>query len=584
MAEEQFTSRRARREAERLAAEQAFEAREVPEQPTEAPNSRADLLSPLPPKKPGAAPTPRTDAAGADADAGEAAGADSTAEADSKSRIDPAPAPRTNHERGPLASDHPVESRPPVHAEDRLDPQRTPLPHFQTRAEKKRYLREHGLSLNGDLSTGAMPVVADEQELAERQAAAEGRLTGPIPEVTEADSVAAADAPKPAEPKNPAGEKPSAEPTAVPESAADKADSDAAGEKPKPEKAPQADKPSKQAKPAAASTGAQADQEHESYDAAGFGGATEEVAARDFEAPVTPASAPRPTTLDEEPYDALSMPYSALEGTDSEDRAAAAAAQSEKASTAQDKSADTASADRDAKAPESGSNVPEVGANAPAIGTPNASAAPAAETPKTEAPKNAPKTDAPKADAAPASASSADSADSSAESEPSSRSRRMPIVQPPSTSGVRVVTAASAQIPEVDDKTAGRGAGQDSSKQGTAADRAGANGAGANGTASSGTDSSGTETGGDDAARALAANPETRPMDAVPEAWSLPNSDYEDEETENPPGARIRASSVTGQDGQILMGEEPSKMPYIVLGVAAFFALALIVIALVMFL
>ena len=34
MAEEQFTSRRARREqAERLAAEQAFEARETPEQP-----------------------------------------------------------------------------------------------------------------------------------------------------------------------------------------------------------------------------------------------------------------------------------------------------------------------------------------------------------------------------------------------------------------------------------------------------------------------------------------------------------------------------------------------------------------------
>ena len=73
-------------------------------------------------------------------------------------------------------------------------------------------------------------------------------------------------------------------------------------------------------------------------------------------------------------------------------------------------------------------------------------------------------------------------------------------------------------------------------------------------------------------------------MEAVPEAWSLPNADYEDEETVNPPGSRIRASSVTGQDGQILMGEEPSKMPYIVLGVAAFFALALIVIALVMFL
>ena len=88
----------------------------------------------------------------------------------------------------------------------------------------------------------------------------------------------------------------------------------------------------------------------------------------------------------------------------------------------------------------------------------------------------------------------------------------------------------------------------------------------------------------DDAARELAANPETRPMDTVPEAWSLPNSDYEDEETENPPGTRIKASAVTGYDGQILVGEEPSKVPFIVLGVAALFAVALIVIALVMLL
>ena len=73
-------------------------------------------------------------------------------------------------------------------------------------------------------------------------------------------------------------------------------------------------------------------------------------------------------------------------------------------------------------------------------------------------------------------------------------------------------------------------------------------------------------------------------METVPEAWALPNSDYEDEETENPPGTRIRASEVTGHDGRILVGEEPSKVPYVVLGVAALFAVALIVIALVMLL
>src|SRR5699024_1088606 len=122
-------SRRARREAERLAAEQAFEAREDPGQSDEAQSPRADLLSPRPPRKPDAAPGPAADDG-----------------ADSDSRIDPDPSPRTTHERGALASDHPLETRPPVHAEDRLDRQRSPLPHFESRAERKRYLREHGLS------------------------------------------------------------------------------------------------------------------------------------------------------------------------------------------------------------------------------------------------------------------------------------------------------------------------------------------------------------------------------------------------------------------------------------------------------
>lgn len=536
MAEEQFTSRRARREAERLAAEQAFEAREVPEQPTEAPNSRADLLSPLPPKKPDAAP--RSEASGDESE---------TSGDDRSSRIDPSPAPPTNHERGALASDHPVQTRPPVHAEDRLDPQRTPLPHFQSRAEKKRYLKEHGLSLNGDLSTGAMPVVADEQELAEREAAAEGRLTGPVPEVAEAtgeddapvDSSAAAEhqtsAAETTEAKSSASEKPSKK---APESKTATASSD------EPLSGMKADP--------AAPTGDSPQAEHESYDAAGFGGASEEVAARDFEAPVTAASAPRPTTLDDEPYDALSMPYSALDGTDPQDPAADSTAAEPDASA-------QAAADESGSAPADTDGSETAGTSG--SDSAHISGGPVdASTPSAQQPSPAP-TQTPSAD----------------DAEPTSRSRRMPIVQPPSTSGVRVVTAASAQIPEVDDN---RSAASDSasSQNADSAPSAPITGAG------EAKDRSANETGSDDAARALAANPETRPMDAVPEAWALPNSDYEDEETENPPGTRIRASSVTGQDGQILMGEEPSKMPYIVLGVAAFFALALIVIALVMFL
>ncbi len=489
MAEEQFTSRRARREAERLAAEQAFEAREVPEQPKEAPNSRAGLLSPLPPKKPDAKPA--------------AESSDDTA-----SRIDPEPSQRTSHERGALASDHPQESRPPVHAEDRLDPTRTPLPHFQTRSEKKRYLREHGLSLYGDLSTGALPVVADEKELAERRAAAEGRLTGPIPEVSESGA-------------------------AESNSESLKSESDAVDAK--------SPAPTPNESSTASTTDAKTDEtEHESYDTAGFGGASEEVAARDFEAPVTSSSAPRPTTVDSEPYDALSMPYSALDG-DAPALGTDAAKPADRAE--KDETADSGQADKPADQAEKNEPADQVEKGEP-VGGPE----------------------------------SADSSDqSAAEPESTSRSRRMPIVQPPSTSGVRVVTAASAQSPEVDEARKRSSRGQQTPDSGPADEAH-------SGSAAAGADESTGEAGSDDAARALAANPETRPMDAVPEAWSLPNADYEDEETVNPPGSRIRASSVTGQDGQILMGEEPSKMPYIVLGVAAFFALALIVIALGMFL
>lgn len=522
MAEEQFTSRRARREAERQAAEQAFEARAVPEQPQEAPNSRADLLTPASPKKPETPPAPREEAG----DAGTSDTGAPEAEGDhaASSRIDPAPAPRTSHARGALASDHPQESRPPVHAEDRLDPQRAPLPHFQSRAEKKRYLREHGLSHYGDLSTGALPVVADETELAERQAASEGRLTGPLPEIAEAGEDAPAES-------TPAKSSPT-----VTESAAAAVDDDASGETTTADS--DASDPafgeSSESEPLA---------EHESYDAAGFGGATEEVAARDFEAPVTADSAPRPTSRESEPYDALSMPFSALD----ED--------------AVDESPTTPGTD----APAAGST------ETPAPGSTDAAAS--GETDGADSAAEALGSEEPAAKDEPTEKTEVGQSEQDGP-EPASRSRRMPIVQPPSTSGVRVVTAASAQIPTTDEPG--------TAEEPTAAS-AGTETASADDATNREANTPAHEPGSDDAARALAANPETRPMDAVPEAWALPNSDYEDEETENPPGTRIPARSVTGHDGQILMGEEPSKMPYIILGIAAFFALALIVVAFIMF-
>ncbi|MBE8146289.1 hypothetical protein IOD13_06225 [Brevibacterium casei] len=169
----------------------------------------------------------------------------------------------------------------------------------------------------------------------------------------------------------------------------------------------------------------------------------------------------------------------------------------------------------------------------------------------------------------------------------------MPIVQPPATKGVRVVTAASAQVSETTTETGAReteitetevvetatASPTSTPRTGTTSPTDGAETAKKDERAG---DEAESAQSADDAARALAANPETRPMDAVPEAWALPNADYEDEETENPPGHRIKASAVTGHDGQILVGEEPSKVPFIVLGVAALFAVALIVIALVM--
>ncbi|MBE8146288.1 hypothetical protein IOD13_06220 [Brevibacterium casei] len=133
---------------------------------------------------------------------------------DSASRIDPAPAEKVAHERGALASDHLPQERPRSTPRIASIPG-VPPPHFESRAERKRYLREYGLSLDGDLSTGAIPVIAEPEE----------------------------------------------------------------------------SQPDADARPV----------EHESFDTAGFGGTSDEVAARDFESPVTPDSAPRPAAPEDAP-------------------------------------------------------------------------------------------------------------------------------------------------------------------------------------------------------------------------------------------------------------------------------------------
>lgn len=443
MAEEQFTSRRARREAERVAAEQAFEAREAPEQPSEpSSNDRAELLNPPP------APTEAT--------------------ASPAQALDPSPRPpetsapesesQTAAPKPWLSSDEAA----PAETTDSVDPQRAPLPHFDSRTGRKNYLREHGLSPKGDVSTGATPIIAG-------------------PEVT-----------------SPEG--------------SDAASSD----------------------------------DDESFDTAGFGGSADEVAARDFESPVTAASAPRPSAVDNAPHDALSQP------------------------------------------------IEELGPRAAPTGPDSGSAkTPAGDYSLSPGPRQPVAETAESAHASSERSGDALREDTGDEQDATSRSRRMPIVQPPSSSGVRVVTAASAQIPVTDSPEPNTDLPTDKHAPGRNHSGGGSSAATAPTHDSSASDlnsrrspdsAGGTEASSDDAARALAANPETRPMETVPEAWALPNSDYEDEETENPPGTRIRASEVTGHDGRILVGEEPSKVPYVVLGVAALFAVALIVIALVMLL
>ncbi|SMX90895.1 hypothetical protein [Brevibacterium antiquum] len=458
MAEEQFTSRRARREAERLAAEQAFEARETPEQPSEpSPSEPAELLNSS--AAPAQAPESHTGVSEPEPSSDEPEPVGTT------SHVDAEPPPPISHEHGASAADHGQESRPPGNAEERLDPQAAPLPHFSSRTARKNYLREHGLSLEGDVSTGALPVIAGPEE------------TSP-----------------------------------------EESDEAIAGE-------------------------------YESLDTAGFGGSADEVAARDFESPVTPDSAPRPTALGDAPHDALSQPIEDLDAevalTDSDSAVAESPMQDDVLSSApQPSTAEPASPAQ----PRTEPTTPE---------------RPAVESAETDPS---------------AVADDAGNDDPTDERGFASRSRRMPIVQPPSSSGVRVVTAASAKPPEVEGPETIGEAGIDEAATGPGGSALDLDSADT-------TDSAeGAGTSSDDAARALAANPETRPMEAVPEAWALPNSDYEDEETENPPGTRIRASEVTGHDGRILVGEEPSKVPYVVLGVAALFAVALIVIALVMLL
>ena len=58
------------------------------------------------------------------------------------------------------------------------------------------------------------------------------------------------------------------------------------------------------------------------------------------------------------------------------------------------------------------------------------------------------------------------------------------------------------------------------------------------------------------------------------------DEEEDSDELEEPPAKPMSARSVTNEDGEILVAERNSMVPYIVLGAAGFVALALVVIAL----
>ncbi len=84
--------------------------------------------------------------------------------------------------------------------------------------------------------------------------------------------------------------------------------------------------------------------------------------------------------------------------------------------------------------------------------------------------------------------------------------------------------------------------------------------------------------------RRAASGPATMPIESVaisPEESQMLQAD-EGEEVENPPAGPMKARDITYGDGEILVGDRPSALPYIVLGVGGLVAIVLIVIALIM--
>lgn len=555
---EQFMTRKERREAERRAAAGAVqpeptgpEAPQTPQQgtPVQPPAQQAPVQQPpaQQPAQPAQQPAQQPPAGQAPAPQ------PPVQQAPPATRPQPAPAapgpqseiPRfddtpfepVRHERGPLASDHPQREAAPRDAASAVNLRNLPggpgrqgadadgIPHFATRAERKRYLREHGLVPPSVDAEDGPPT--DEQDAAPEH---EDTLSRPAP-APERSGAPAAPAPT------------------VPAPTADPAPSPIAAPTP----------------PAARTAGPQST----GRDAGGPQG------------PASPAPAPSGPASS-----APGSPVPGPRGTETGPRPQESAAPAAEAVPARPDAPA-----QDAPAPDT--EVPDFTARRQAAGRPQISTAPASA-------------------ADPAGLDFGGPDDTPASGPAAARARRAPVVQPPTSQSIRVVTGATslartqaamdaARRAEVEEqsrtgrpdagtagpaRTAPNGAAQTDAPQTGAAAR----------TAAPADDEAiasrpaAEHTSEDEQVRRAAAHPPTQPIYSVDieedsdfsdPVWDLPNAEV-GEEIENPPASPLSARNVTGQDGDILIGERPSKVPYVLLGVSAAIALVLVVIALVL--
>ena len=214
---------------------------------------------------------------------------------------------------------------------------------------------------------------------------------------------------------------------------------------------------------------------------------------------------------------------------------------------------------------------------APVTQAPGAQQSPEPETSETQAEKavDAPKSqdDAPKAPEAPKAQDDAAKAPQAPKSEDwvarrqaasKPRERRAPVVKP-NTQGIKVVSAPSAAPGVAEAK-----GDEDSADHDV---KPAVNSKAAPEKSQPGQDF-----------RRAASGPATMPIESVaisPEESQMLQAD-EGEEVENPPAGPMKARDITYGDGEILVGDRPSALPYIVLGVGGLVAIILIVIALIM--